>query len=297
MIRSMTGYGRGETEHRGHRFQAEVRAVNHRFLNTRLRIPREFSHLESRLAAVCSARVERGHLDITVSAERVGGGAVGGPRLDRDVLDRYLTLIEALDAHPGIDGRVSAEALLGLEGVVVWEQDAIDLGEEAFLEGAETALTEALDALGESRAAEGAALEADLRSRMESIEGWRSELVALAPEREARERERLRAKVVELLETMDADLEARVAQEIAILADRTDVSEELTRMRAHLDQFAVELDGEAVAVGRKLAFLLQELVREANTVAAKANDPEMQRAAIEIKADVEKMREQAENVE
>lgn len=298
MIRSMTGFGRGEAESDGHRFRAEIKTVNHRYFNASVRLPREHSHLENRLVAACAERIERGHvsvqLEVEPSSDRV---AARGPALDREVLDRYLEIIEGLEGLPGVTKRVSVEALLGFTGVLDWDVGQSGLDDETFLAGAAAALSSALDELVASREVEGRALERDLRERIDAIEARRRQIEEIAPRREEQERERLQRKVAELLGEAGGDPDPRIAHEIVLLADRLDVSEELTRMRAHLDHFEAELGGDAEAVGRKLTFLLQELGREANTIAAKANDAEMQQAAIEIKAELEKMREQAENVE
>lgn len=297
MIRSMTGFGRGEVESDGHRYRAEVKSVNHRYFNANARLPREYAHLESRLMAACAERIERGHVSLLIEVEPAGSAAVPGPGLNRDVLDRYLEIVESLELLPGVTKRVSVEALLAFPGVIDWNTSMEPVGDEAFLGGAGAALSEALDRLVESRDVEGAALERDFRERIEAIENRRRRILELAPRREARERERLGRKVAELLAGGGEEAKDRIAQEIVLFADRLDVSEELTRMRAHLDHFESELGGGTGGVGRKLTFLLQELSREANTLGAKANDAEMQQAAIEIKAELEKMREQAENVE
>jgi len=299
MIRSMTGFGRGEAVADGVRFRVEIKSVNHRYLNTNVRLSREIAHLESRVTGRCGERVDRGHLNVAVEVERDGeGDGAPGPRLVRPVLDRYLELVESLEGLRNVRSGVSAETLLGLPGVIDWEDEPLALDDETVWSGLGRALDEALEAVVEHRATEGRALEADFRARLASIDDLRARLATLAPEREAKERERLRGKVADLLESPpDEESERRIAQEVVLLADRIDVSEELTRMGAHVDHFRAELDGEATSVGRKLTFLLQELQREANTVASKANDPEMQQGAIEIKAEIEKMREQAENVE
>lgn len=297
MIRSMTGFGRGESLADGYRFLVEIKSVNHRFLNTSFRLPREFGHLESALAARCAGRCERGHLSVKLDVEPIAGGGGRGPRLNREVLDRLLEVAQGLEGLPFVTHRVSIDTLLTLPGVLEWEPPPIALPDEAFLEGILAALDQALGEVVTSRTHEGRALERDLRERLSALEGGRARLAELAPAREARERERLKAKLAELLPVDDPALEQRVAQEAVFHADRVDISEELTRMRAHLDHFESELSSEDNAVGRKLTFLLQELHREVNTIGAKANDPEMQRVAIEIKSELEKMREQAENVE
>ena len=297
MIRSMTGFGRGEAVFSGYRFAAEIKSVNHRFLNLNVRMPRAFAHLESRITALCSGRCERGHLNVSIELERAGEDEASGPRLNRKVLDRYLEIVSAL-ADLGADGReISAGSLLALPGVLVWEAEEIAMPDEAFVEGAAATVGMALDALVESRTTEGRSLLADFQARLDAIESSRRRIEELSPLREERERERLREKVRSLIDDPAEELERRIEQEIVLLADRVDVSEELTRMRAHLDHFAAELEGDGGSIGRKLTFLLQELGREANTMGSKAADPEIQKAAIEIKSELEKMREQAENVE
>ncbi|HYO46408.1 MAG TPA: YicC/YloC family endoribonuclease [Gemmatimonadota bacterium] len=297
MIRSMTGFGRGEAVSSGYRFAAEIKSVNHRFLNLNVRLPRAFAHLESRVTALCSSRCERGHLNVSIEIEREGEEGARGPRLNRTVVDRYLEIVADLEGIGG-DGRgVSADTLLGLPGVVEWEAEEIPMDDEVFVQGAGGAVSAALDALVEGRLTEGRALFEDFRARLETIESHRRRVEELAPLREQRERERLREKVRTLLQDPTEDIERRIEEEIVLLADRVDVSEELTRMRAHLDHFAAELESDEGSIGRKLTFLLQELGREANTLGSKASDPEIQKSAIEIKAELEKMREQAENVE
>ena len=294
----MTGFGRGEGVVGGHRFRAEIKSVNHRYLKANVRLPRELERFESWVAARCGERVERGHLNVTVEVEPPDEGPEeSGPRLVRPVLDRYLELVESLEGLWNVRGGVSVETLLGLPGVIDWEGESLALEDEGIREGLGRALDEALDRVVESRETEGRSLEADFRERIDAIAALRDRLEERAPEREAEQRERLREKVEAVLERSDDELDRRIEQEIVLVADRTDVSEELTRMRAHLDHFADELDGEPASVGRKLTFILQELHREANTVASKANDPEMQQDAIEIKSELERMREQAENVE
>lgn len=294
----MTGFGRGEAECGGHRFRAEARSVNHRYFNANLRLPREYGHLESRLTAICAERVGRGHLNVQAEVEPAGAGASGGPSLNRAMLDRYLEIVESLEALPGVTKRVTAQALLALPGVLELETRPGPVDDATFLAGMGQALGQALDQLTASRDTEGAALERDFRARVAAIRSLGGTIAELAPRREERERERLQRKAAELLDGAGEAMDARIAQEIILLADRLDISEELTRLEAHLDHFEAELGGSpAAGVGRKLTFLLQELGREANTIGSKGNDAEIQQAAIEIKVELEKMREQAENVE
>lgn len=299
MIRSMTGFGRGEAVVEGQRFRVEIKSVNHRYLNANVRLPRELARFESRVVARCGERVERGHLDVAIEVEAADETAEGqGPRLVRPTLDRFLELIDSLEGLWNVRGGVSVETLLGLPGVIDWEGEPLDLDDETIWSGLGRAIDAAIEEVVDSREIEGRSLESDFRERLDTIAHLRERLAERAPDREAEARQRLREKVGDLLETsMEDELDRRIEQEIVLLADRIDVSEELSRMGAHLDHFAEELDGEAESVGRKLTFILQELHREANTIASKANDPRMQQDAIEIKSELEKMREQAENVE
>ncbi len=296
MIHSMTGFGRGEAQVDRYQFLAEIKSVNHRFLNTKLRLPREFSHLENTLVAQCAERCERGHLSAKVEIEPVGGGSSQAPRVNQQLVDQFLEIARGLGSR--VEGGISIQTLLSLPGVVEWHSAGEVLDDATFLDGARQALGVALDELVVSRSTEGEALEREFRSRLETIERWRQVLQERAPEREQHERHRLRDKVQALVPELAEELDHRVAQEIVLIADRLDISEELMRMRTHIEQFGSELTaGNGGAVGRKLTFLIQEMNREANTVAAKANDAEMQQAAIEIKSEMEKLREQAENVE
>lgn len=296
MIRSMTGFGRAVAERDGVRFQAELKSVNHRFFNASFRLPREHAHLESELVAFCASRLERGHLNVLLEVEPAAGAGVEGPRLERDALDRYLEIIESLESLPGVTKRISVEALLSLPGVIEQGAEAHELDDGAFLDGARVVLGSALDALVAGRETEGAALSKDLRDRLDEFEELRERILERLPERESRERERLRGKVAELVSEPGEQIEDRIAQEIVLYADRIDMSEELTRLGSHVERFRDELDARG-AVGRKLTFLLQEIHRETNTIGAKANDADIQQAAVEMKAVLEKMREQTENVE
>lgn len=297
MIRSMTGFGRGESRSGEYRFLVEVKAVNHRFLSTSFRLPRDFDHLEKDLAELCAQRCARGHLAVQVGVELAVGASEQGPRLNRAVLDRLLDIAEGLEEIPGVKGGISVNTLFSIPGVIEWDAPSLALSDPAFLEGARAALGLAMDQVFESRTREGQALEDDLRERLSVIDARYDSLVQRAPMREANERERLQKKVETLLPKPDESMDQRLMQELVLYSDRYDIHEELTRLRAHLDHFEAELGGDAGAVGRKLTFLLQEMNREANTIAAKAGDAEMQRDAIEIKSEMEKMREQVENVE
>jgi uncharacterized protein (TIGR00255 family) len=290
----MTGFGRGEASGEGVRLVVEVRTVNHRYFNAALRVPREFAALEQALTARVKERIERGHA--AVGFELVPDGRPeSGYVVNREVLQGYLGALSELNELVGGAGAVDLAQLLALPGVV--ERAARQtLPEEAFLALATRALDEALAGLVALREQEGERLAEDLRSRLAGIEAAVERIAALSPERERRERERLSAKLADLLGERDELGELRLAQEIALLADRLDIAEETTRFRAHVALFRETLAGDAPA-GRQLTFILQEMLREVNTMGAKANDSRIAQEVIAVKNELEKLREQAENIE
>jgi uncharacterized protein (TIGR00255 family) len=290
----MTGFGRGEAAADGFRLVVEVRTVNHRFFTATVRLPREYAALEARITARLRESVERGHA--TASFE-----LAADPRLEtsvavnRDTVRAYLAALAEVRELAGADGAVDLTQLLTLPGVL--ERRAREpLAEEAFAGLAAPALDDALRDLVALRDAEGERLREDLVTRVEAAESAVGRIERLAPEREVRERERLAAKVRDLLGAVDELGEARLAQEAALLADRLDISEEITRFRSHLELFRETL-AAAGPSGRQLGFVLQEMLRETNTMGSKANDARIAQEVIGIKNELEKLREQVENVE
>ncbi len=290
----MTGFGRGEASGDGVRLAVEVKTVNHRYFSAALRLPREYGALEQGLTARLKRRVERGHA--AVSFDLLPDGRTDFEfALNREVLRGYLGALEELRGVVGPSGGVDLTQLLTLPGVV--EKAAREpLPEEAFQALATRALDEALARLVTLREQEGARLAEDVRARLAGIEATVERIAALAPERERRERDRLAAKLADLLGARDELGELRLTQEIALLADRLDIAEEVTRFRAHTALFRETLAADAPA-GRQLTFILQEMLREVNTMGAKANDSRIAQEVIAVKNELEKIREQAENIE
>src|SRR5688572_29873236 len=174
----MTGFGRGEAVFSGYRFAAEIKSVNHRFLNLNVRMPRAFAHLESRVTALCSSRCERGHLNVAIEIEPEGEEGSRGPRLNQKVLERYLAIVSDLAGRGADGGEISTGSLLALPGVIEWDAEEISMADDAFVEGAAAVLGVALDALVESRRTEGRALLEDFRARIHSIEASRRRIEA-----------------------------------------------------------------------------------------------------------------------
>ena len=287
----MTGFGTAEGALAGGRVLVEMKTVNHRHFSLQCRMPTEFQRFESEIRNRLRERFERGHISLTLrwseAPERGGGVAVDVDRAIavRDALER---LRDSLGVHGEIDlgfiARQPDVLSFGQE-----EERDVDVGElQALVDRA------ALEVL-ESRDREGTALAADLTARLATMEARLAEIERWAPERLTAERDRLRQAVAELLDGRPLD-DTRLAQELAITADRLDITEEIVRLRSHFAAFREALAGDA-AVGRRLSFLGQEMLREVNTIGSKANHAAIAEAVIDLKAELEKVREQVENIE
>ncbi len=292
MLRSMTAYGRGEFLHQGVQFVAEVRSVNHRFLDLHLRIPRNFQVLEDALKKTISGRIRRGRVEATVQMGPSEEALAASLELNTPLVEAYLRVLDQLEREFGIEKGVRGLDLVQMKDIIVFESAAVE--SDAMLPGFMGALEQALDSLDEMRLNEGKALEADFRKRLERIRTWVGEIDKKRPELAETYRTRLKERVGKILNG-DVD-EARLEQEVVFYADRSDITEELVRIASHLEQFEAYLDSDDV-VGRRLDFLIQEINREVNTLSVKASDASISKIVVEVKAELEKMREQAQNVE
>lgn len=297
MIRSMTGYGEAEGEVPGGRLRVELRTVNHRYLNVNARMPHALARWEGDVREWLRGSFTRGHVNCTVRVERdASDGTFAGFRIDEERVRAYLSIFEALGDRFGITGSPDLSLLARYNDVIVRdeaEDDLADLPVEAFRE----VLSRAAEQAVRMREEEGRRLQRDLEERLEAIEEALVEIERSAPERLVAERDRLRAAVRELLDGVAAD-EDRIAQEIALLAERLDVNEELVRFRSHIDLFRELLSaGSAEAVGKRLSFLVQEMHREANTIGSKANSARIAHRVVAVKDELERLREQVENIE
>jgi uncharacterized protein (TIGR00255 family) len=296
MIRSMTGFGRAEIRGDTVVVTVEARSVNHRHLDVALRLPRALAAQELEARRVVTARLERGRIDVAVQVATVGGST---QRVVADVAlaREYVAGARALGAELadlGVTGAISLEWLLQRPGVIRVE-DAESTDAVVPWSVLEQALARAIDELVERRAAEGERLAQDLRGLRAELATIVETMAARAPAGVARREERLRERLRGLLGAAGLD-ESRILTEAAVWADKADIAEELTRLRAHLAELALILD-KGGPMGRTLDFLLQELGREVNTVASKADDLELSQAALAGKGVLEKMREQVQNLE
>jgi uncharacterized protein (TIGR00255 family) len=296
VIRSMTGFGRAAFELDGVPFEVEIRTVNHRHLDVRIRLPRILSESESGLKARVQAKLKRGKVDASI---QTATGAASPPTLELDQAAAQQLVAaarELAEAH-GLDPELRVAELLALPGVarfVERELDAVGLAAAV-----ERAFDEAIEAVDAMRAREGETLEAEVRSRLDAVGQLVDAIEVRAGTVVEAVREKLRRRVEKLeVETGLVD-EARLHQEIVIAADRLDITEEVVRLRSHIEQFTGVLDGSGpgVAVGRQLDFLLQEMGRETNTIGSKANDAEIAHGVVDLKTELERIREQVQNIE
>ena len=292
LVVSMTGYGRGEA--RGARIVlvVEARSLNHRFFETSVKLPRGLTGNEPDLSRLVQGRIARGRVDVTVTLRRTAA-ATPSVRTDIGLGLAYSRGARALGEAAGVQSEVSVADLLRLPGVVTVEEAEEEDGESAIL--LKTAATEALDELCRMRQTEGAALARDLGSHVDALGAWVRAVEGLLPAALARIQTRLRDRIQAILGETPAD-PSRLAQEVAMWAARSDVAEELARLGSHLAQLRTLL-AEGGAVGRQLDFLTQELHREVNTIASKADDAELVARVLEARTLVERIREQVQNVE
>jgi uncharacterized protein (TIGR00255 family) len=293
MLKSMTGFGRGEWKARSYHYTVEVRSVNHRYLEVRARLPRRLAVLEPLVQREVERHCARGRVDVGVTEREV----VARPRalrVDHALAAEYLRALRGLQGELGLPGEVSVELLGGLPDVLAVEEPAEEDAGAAW-EELRAALEVALGALQAMRASEGQALVRELGTRLAEAEEAVARARRRAPEVVAAHRERLTQRIAALLDGRPVD-SGRLEQEVALLADRSDVTEECARLESHLDQFRAILDGPGPH-GRRLDFLCQEIHREANTLGAKANDAALAQVVVALKTEVEKLREQVQNVE
>jgi len=292
VIRSMTGFGQGYGQAGSEAIAVEIRSVNGKFCDVKPHLPRELAALEADLIKTVKARVQRGIVDVHVR-RTANGQRSTLPQLDLALASAYASALRELKMRLMLDGEPTVGDISGLDGVVTLTETPPDLGASA--QALRQALDQALSAHDELRRQEGAALARDLNARLDSIEQHAQAVRELAPLSVEAVRDRLAVRVAELSRGTVVD-PARLAQEVAFFADRTDVTEELTRLASHLQQMRAMLKQDAPS-GRKLDFLLQETNREVNTVGSKAQHAGIASHVVELKAELERIREQVQNIE
>lgn len=292
MALSMTGYGRGVKAGEVYSVAIDLKSINHRYLEFYFKIPKMYYFLEDRLRRDISSKISRGKLEVTVNIERFNP-ANSLVELDKTLLNSYITAIQGMKKALQLKGKLQLSTVIGLPNIFKLNQPEENLDMLFAITG--EALTEAISSLIMARESEGASLCSDLKARVNYLEKLRNDLLAFAPEVVEIYREKLSKRIQELAGGVDVDPN-RLATEIAIFADKTDINEELVRTGSHLQQFieALQLNEP---VGRRLDFIIQELNREINTVGSKANDLRITQIVIDFKAELEKIREQVQNIE
>jgi uncharacterized protein (TIGR00255 family) len=291
MLKSMTGYGQGTVAGDSFSVTVDLRSVNNRNLDIHWRAPQELASLEIRLKKQVQAALSRGRVDVSVSLVQSG---MTGYEINRPLVRAYIEALRELRDEFGLSGEADLAAVSRMPNVLQAVGPTSKLGPEVE-QGVEAALTQALTALVAMRAVEGHELQKELTARVQKIESHLSVIEEDSSGLVDAYREKLRARVGELLGEVSID-EARLAQEVAYLAERGDITEEIARLKSHLVQLRELLTSNG-EIGKKLDFLLQESNREANTILSKSSELRVCDAAIEIKTEVEKLREQAQNVE
>ena len=289
----MTGFGRGECQEDDYTYQAEVRSVNNRFIEINTRLPKAYLDLEQPLKKLIKSYCSRGSISLTISIgnsnENTGEWEVK-PNLS--LATQYAAALNQIRDTLKLEGEIDLKSLSGLRDIIKIEPLAVDPAKHELIINI---ATEALTSLKKMREEEGENLQKDLAHRIDTIENYATEIESRHPEVTKEYQNRLKEKIKSLNEGLDLD-ETRLAQEVALFADRCDVTEEITRLKSHLNQFRNFFNAKE-PIGRKLEFITQEINREVNTTGSKSNDIIISNKVIEIKSELEKIREQVQNIE
>lgn len=292
MIKSMTGYGGAKGETNGIAVSAELKSVNNRYLDTSVRLPKSCLFAEDMVRTAVKEHISRGKVDVFITVDTSNADEVT-IAVNEPLAAAYVKAAEEVFDRFGVKNDMTASVLLRMPEVISTER--ADADRDAVTQAICATLGEALAQFDEMRSREGAKLCADIRAKLDTIEGMVSEVETRSPETVREYREKLTARMNEVLGEAGVD-EARILQEAAVYADKVAVDEETVRLRSHIAQFRLMLDGGS-PVGRKLDFLVQEMNREVNTTGSKCADSDIAKTVIAMKAELEKIREQIQNIE
>jgi uncharacterized protein (TIGR00255 family) len=292
MILSMTGYGTGSAQKDETTVAVEIRTVNHRFLDLHVRVPREYLFLEGEIQQLVRNALDRGRVDVSVTVQNTGAAAF---LIDSNLVRGYLEAAGRLREEFNLQETLDLKTILGLPGILQ-NRDATSSGDVGILtELLKKSVQSALESVLRMRRQEGEALRADMLRNLASVEDRAGSIRQLSVNSAEEYMQKLRDRLAQLLAPGAVD-QQRLAQEAALIADKCDIAEEITRLQSHIEQYRTLVDSKE-KVGKKLDFLLQELQREANTILSKSMNLEVSGHAITIKTDIEKLREQVQNVE
>jgi uncharacterized protein (TIGR00255 family) len=289
----MTAYGRGEYSQGAWAFTVELKSLNHRFRDIILRTPRSLQALEDEIRSQISSRVRRGRIEVSIQMETNSGEGEYQLELNAPLVKSYFRIFRELNEEFGLDEKVSPDSLCQMKDIIILKTPDVEI--DAVRPGLQEGLGLAMESLDKMRMAEGKAIEEDLLKRLKIIEEYLYDIEENAPKIVDEYKRRLEDKIQKMSGEMVLD-ESRLIQEVAIFADRCDITEEIVRFRSHLKQFRDYISKDD-SIGRRLDFLIQEISREVNTIGSKATDSSISPKVVEIKAELEKLREQVQNVE
>lgn len=293
MIKSMTAFGRAEKEVEGRMYVVEIRTLNRRYLEIAVRLPRQWFPIEDRVKRLVASRISRGRVDVTVQAKDSSKVALQ-IEVNIPLAKAHHKALRELNQALELEERVGLEMVLGMEGVITAAEPEVDL-DKAWA-ALSSCIGEALEGVDAMRISEGKTVYDDFQKRLQSVEDSLSQIKALAPSVLSEYHSRLKERITVLTEG-EVELDPnRLAQEVAFLVDRSDITEEIVRVESHLKQFRNMIESESPA-GRPLDFLLQELNREVNTIGSKGGDAQISQVVVTLKSELEKIREQVQNIE
>jgi uncharacterized protein (TIGR00255 family) len=292
MLMSMTGYGKSEENTLVGKIAVELRSVNHRYSELSVKIPRQFLSIENEIRKRVSERFRRGKIDIYIQFDQSSEG-VTPPQANLPLAKAYYDIFTKMGNELGLQEPVSLAQVLAQKDVLSYQEVSLDL--DQVVPALYSALAGALESLESMRRKEGESLDSEIRGRVESVITLVEKVASFAPAAVSANAARLRERIDRFMGETQID-ESRIAQEVAMLADRMDITEELVRLRSHFKQF-FSVISLSEPVGRKLDFLLQEINREVNTIGSKANDADIAALVVEMKSELEKVREQVQNIE
>jgi len=292
MLKSMTGFGKGEGDTALGKLYVEVRSVNHRYCDINIKLPKRLAPFENRIKETIRSQVSRGRIDVSLKLDNLGEEKIQ-LHVDLHLAEQYYQVLQSLREKLQLKDEVSLALLAGSKDLITAKEEAGDI--EPYWQEIVPILKRSFQDLDEMKRLEGESIAKDIQQRLEYIAQQLAIIKQQFPSRLEAYQNKLQERLQSLLKGMEVDF-SRFQQEVAFLTERTDITEEIVRTESHLAQFTILWKGEE-SVGRKMEFLLQEIHREVNTVSAKANDAEISQRVVEIKSELEKIREQVQNIE
>lgn len=293
MTKSMTGFGRGECSNGNYHLKIEIKTVNHRYNDINIKMPRHMNYAEENMKNIIKNKISRGKVDVYVNLEYIDGAPID-IKADIDLARSYKETLEEINRELSLSGDIRINNVLSLSDIIKTERKEID--EEALWEVVEESLNMAVEDVMMMKLREGAELEKDMIAHLKEIENILEVVEKRSPVVVTEYKEKLNVRINDLLDKDISVDEEKLSQEVAYFADKSNINEEIIRLKSHINQFEKIL-AEEETVGRKLDFLIQEMNREINTIGSKANDIEISTSVVNIKAEIEQIREQVQNVE